>query len=345
MRAASLRALASGRGPQTVVRACTRFRAVACAATPPRRIDVVGAGFAGVAVTYFLLKQAAEAKLSVSVCLHDAKGVGGGASGVAAGLLNPFSARGTSLWCGVEGCEATERLLAVSEQALGRPVSCLGGSLHPLRSTTGKTSPPRSGRQQLSVEEAWALHGLRLPAPFQGVDVYPGGQVIDAPAYLAGLWAACQALARDAGNVDVQLCTQRVPSLGHLEAQGAGDIIVCAGAATTLLPELALLSLTTSGGHVAVLDTKAAAPHTSPAVMLPGAGYCAPTGDGSVVVGATKARALHTMAISLVLLTCLVGLTPPSTLCLLPEAGRAPRVCLQCRGGAAHGRRCPGGAG
>jgi glycine/D-amino acid oxidase-like deaminating enzyme len=300
MRAVSLRALA-GRGPPTVVLACSRCRAVACAATPPRRIDVVGAGFAGVAVTYFLLKQAAEAKLSVSVYLHDAKGVGGGASGVAAGLLNPLSARGTSLWRGLEGCASTERLLAVSEQALGRPVSCLGGSLHPLRSTAGKASHARSGRRQLSVEEAWAQHGLRLPPPFQGVDVYPGGRVIDAPAYLAGLWAACQALGRDAGNIDVQLCTQRVPSLSHLEAQGANDIIICAGAATTLLPELALLPLTTSGGHVAVLDTQAVAPHTSPAVMLPGAGYCAPTGDGSVVVGATKARALQSVAVPLVL--------------------------------------------
>ena len=288
MRAVSLRALASGRGSlQQFPRACDRCCAVACAAAPPRRIDVVGAGFAGLAVTYFLLKQAAAAQLHVHVCLHDAEGVGGGASGVAAGLLNPFSPRSdTSLWRGEEGCAATERLLAVAQQALGRPVSCLSGSLHPLKST-GK---PRSWRQQLSAEQAWTQFGLRLPAPFSGVDLYAGGRVIDAPAYLAGLWVACQAAGQhDAGN-RVQLCTQLVPSLAHLAAQGACDVIVCAGAATTLLPELEQLPLTTSGGHVAVLESPALA-RDSPAVMLPGAGYCAPTGDGSVVVGATKARA------------------------------------------------------
>jgi len=49
------------------------------------KVAVVGAGFAGLALCYYLLQQ------GVSVDLIEAKGLGGGASGAAVGLLHPYA--------------------------------------------------------------------------------------------------------------------------------------------------------------------------------------------------------------------------------------------------------------
>lgn len=284
----------------------SRLLVTASAPRPPeaRHVDVLGAGFAGVAVTYFLLSQAATRGTALSVRLLDAKGIGGGASGVAAGLLNPFSARGdVPLWRGVEGCAATERLLEVAEKALGSPVSCTAGSLHPHKkkhaAAPSSSAAAGSSCEKLSAQEAAKhLPGLLLPLTTPGVDFYARGRVVNAQAYLDGLWAACQDVERDAqGRVSVELVQHRVSSLQQLADGGAEDVVVCAGAAATLLPELAHLPLTTSGGHIVVLapqspDAQHLASH-APALMLPSSGYVAPTGDGTIVIGATKVYGVH----------------------------------------------------
>lgn len=47
-------------------------------------IAIIGAGFSGLALAYFLLQSSAH------VTLFDAVGIGGGASGIATGLLHPY---------------------------------------------------------------------------------------------------------------------------------------------------------------------------------------------------------------------------------------------------------------
>ena len=78
-----------------------------------RRIAIVGAGFAGVATAYHVFRQVADAHAEatadgktvapVRVTLIDEKGVAGGASGVAAGLLHPYTPRGKIIWRGHPG--------------------------------------------------------------------------------------------------------------------------------------------------------------------------------------------------------------------------------------------------
>jgi len=58
-----------------------------------RRIAIVGGGFAGCAVAWHLLA-AARPGAPIAVALFDGAGLGGGASGAAAGLLHPFTPRG-----------------------------------------------------------------------------------------------------------------------------------------------------------------------------------------------------------------------------------------------------------
>ena len=51
------------------------------------------------------------------VHLYDEKGIAGGASGVAAGLLHPYTPRGKLIWRGVEGVTETLRLVDAAEAA------------------------------------------------------------------------------------------------------------------------------------------------------------------------------------------------------------------------------------
>jgi glycine/D-amino acid oxidase-like deaminating enzyme len=66
---------------------------------------VVGAGLAGMAVVTFLLEKGCE------VVLFDHQGVGGFASGIAAGLLHPFTAKLKPKWIGQEALRACIDLL------------------------------------------------------------------------------------------------------------------------------------------------------------------------------------------------------------------------------------------
>ena len=69
---------------------CDRGMGGACAV---RRFAIVGGGFAGCAVAWHLLA-AARSGAPIAVALFDGAGLGGGASGAAAGLLHPFTPRG-----------------------------------------------------------------------------------------------------------------------------------------------------------------------------------------------------------------------------------------------------------
>jgi len=107
-------------------------------------VAIVGAGFAGVATAYHLAKRHLEGgeeeaeeeeeeeeddarrrrrrrrrrrARALVVHLYDEKGIAGGASGVAAGLLHPYTPRGKLIWRGVEGVTETLRLVDAAEAA------------------------------------------------------------------------------------------------------------------------------------------------------------------------------------------------------------------------------------
>ncbi len=88
------------------------------------RIAVIGAGFSGLGAAWHLLDQSPSSK----VVLFDPGGVGGGASGMAAGLLHPYvGEEGRRSVLATEGLDATKALIGVAEEKLGRKVADRNG--------------------------------------------------------------------------------------------------------------------------------------------------------------------------------------------------------------------------
>src|SRR5689334_22257232 len=83
-----------------------------------KTLAILGAGFSGLAVAWEFLKK------NWTVHLYDPSGIGGGASGVSAGLLHPFTGLRAKLAPdGYEGMQATLELLKVASEAMASPVS------------------------------------------------------------------------------------------------------------------------------------------------------------------------------------------------------------------------------
>ena len=118
-----------------------------------RHIAIVGAGFAGVATAYHVFRQVADAHAEatadgktvapVRVTLIDEKGVAGGASGVAAGLLHPYTPRGKIIWRGTEGVAATLELVEAAENA-ERVMEAATGTRRRRRSRPTSFAAPRA---------------------------------------------------------------------------------------------------------------------------------------------------------------------------------------------------------
>lgn len=83
----------------------------------PLRYAVLGAGFAGLSVTWHLLKLCPK-DVPLRIDIYDEVGIGGGASGVAGGLLHPYSPKVKLLWKGAECWAECLKLLSVAESAL-----------------------------------------------------------------------------------------------------------------------------------------------------------------------------------------------------------------------------------
>src|ERR1700722_10808140 len=85
-------------------------------------IAIIGAGFSGLAVAWHLLHHP-SASSRLKVHLFDSKEIGLGTSAIAAGLLHPFAGVHAKLnWRGHEGMDATQELLTIASQNLGRSV-------------------------------------------------------------------------------------------------------------------------------------------------------------------------------------------------------------------------------
>jgi len=76
------------------------------------KIAIIGAGFCGLGLAYYLSQNSKH-----KITLVDQLGIGGGASGIAAGLLHPYVGfKGRLNWRGHEALEETKKLLQYSNQ-------------------------------------------------------------------------------------------------------------------------------------------------------------------------------------------------------------------------------------
>lgn len=228
-------------------------------------IAILGAGFSGLATAWHLLQTIPK----VRVTLFDQKGIGGGASGVAAGLLHPYAgAHAKKNWCGEEGMEAALQLIEVSAKALNTPVANPSGlfraAITPEQKREFKKAAEAAcsdvfwwGQKQYEEKfSQWQSHeGIWIPS---ALTVYP-------ELYLQGLWEACQRLGS---------CLEiiKIKSLAELEAFDL--IIVAAGAASNLFPELAHLPIHPVKGQVIDLElpdelSELPSPLNSQAYLIP----------------------------------------------------------------------------
>lgn len=140
------------------------------------KIAIIGAGFCGLAMAWHMSREG-----GCEVTLFDDKGVGGGASGVAAGLMHPYPGKqARRSWRATEGLAATGCLLEEVERQLGRSVADRSGILR--RISTEE-------ERRVFAEHADAFGDVeriddQLVCITSGVTVF-------APLYLEGLWSLC----------------------------------------------------------------------------------------------------------------------------------------------------------
>ncbi|HEX2579053.1 MAG TPA: FAD-dependent oxidoreductase [Rhabdochlamydiaceae bacterium] len=182
------------------------------------KIGIIGAGFAGLACAYYLSEH-------FEITLFDQKGIGGGASGIASGLLHPYPGeQGRRSWHADEALAAAQELLQVAEAALGRSVARFGGILR-----KGPCLNPGDDVELLADASYFIKSGITVFSDL----------------YLAGLWKACE-------KRDVKIVLQKVGQLQELE--DFDQIVIAAGAGIRNFPECTHLKINFVKGQVLTLE-------------------------------------------------------------------------------------------
>jgi len=228
------------------------------------RIAIIGAGFSGLSAAWHLVKEA-----GCEVTLFDPKGVGGGASGIAAGLLHPYvGEEGKRSVRALEGMEAAKELLLVAEEILGKQVATHGGILRHV-----------VNEHALFLSHAQVYGDVKQIE--EGLFLIESGITVDCPLYLEGLW---QAIAARGGR----LILEEVKTLSTLEQ--FDHILVAAGPGIAQFPELSSLRYRSLKGQV--LLCKAPASVALPEKSSIGKGYVALLGGGERLchIGSTYER-------------------------------------------------------
>jgi glycine/D-amino acid oxidase-like deaminating enzyme len=209
------------------------------------KIAIVGAGFCGLAVAWYLLNHL-SAFPNLRVHLFDSKGIGKGASGIAAGLLHPYAGAHAKLnWRGQEGFQATCELLKIASQTLGRPVTAENQGILRLALNEEQLIDFQRCAEKYPNDAQWlSTAKCQLLAP--GCAQAPGlwirkGLAIYSSLYLQGLWQAC-------AQQGAKLEKRTIFSLKEL--QDYDLTIVTTGSDTLRLPEFVSLPLTLVKGQV-----------------------------------------------------------------------------------------------
>ncbi|MGR3911873.1 MAG: FAD-dependent oxidoreductase [Candidatus Rhabdochlamydia sp.] len=138
-----------------------------------KRIAVVGSGLAGLSAAYALSSLC-------KVVIFDHKGVGGGASGIAAGLLHPYAGKkGLLSWESKEALMKAKALIDQAEKALGVPTAHRGGILREGLITSPLSDVISLGENKHLITSGWTvfsslyLQGLWRLCEQNGVDFEP----------------------------------------------------------------------------------------------------------------------------------------------------------------------------
>lgn len=173
------------------------------------RIAIIGAGLSGLATCYYLLQ------LGCKVDLFDAKGVGGGASGIASGLLHPYPGEeGKRSWQADEAMQATCELLGAAQE----------------EPKMGIVRIPRTEEERAVLRRNLVSHEDVVES--EGVFLIKSGMTLNVPSYLQKLWKVCQAKG-------AKLHLHPIRALAELEEYD--QIVVAAGASSPSFSECKML--------------------------------------------------------------------------------------------------------
>ncbi|MBS0629224.1 MAG: FAD-binding oxidoreductase [Verrucomicrobia bacterium] len=197
-----------------------------------KKIAIIGAGFAGLATAYFLLKEG-----NVSVTIFEADRIGGGASGVCSGLLHPYpglSARRS--FKAEEALAVTKQLIRIAEEHTPKVVATQTGIL----------------RKSMNLDQRERLlqhcsHWGDVEQIEHDLFVIHSGITVLSENYLEGLSAAL--IKRGA-----EIIFQKVSSLNELESYD--HIVVAAGYGVREFPECQQLKIKFLKGQSLKLEGK-----------------------------------------------------------------------------------------
>ena len=240
---------------------------------------VAGAGIGGACAALALSR-------TRPVVVLDAVGPAAGASGAAAGLVNPFAGRRAArAWRAGEALAALDRFA----EAAGVPV-VRSGVLRPAGDAKQATAFAASadlspGEATWVRPEAAAERWPGIAAPWGALWV-PGGGHVDVAALVRGALAAAERNGAEMHSgvrlVRWETHLNAVHAITDQEQIDAEALVLCPGDGVSTLPRLAPLAFGRVRGQTVTLG--AALPAGSPAVA--GGVYAVPTAAG-VVVGAT----------------------------------------------------------
>lgn len=241
------------------------------------KIAIIGAGFAGLATAWHLFQK----RQDLEITLYDGAGIGGEASGIAAGLLHPFVGMRAKLNLhGKEAFESSCRLLIEAEKALNNPTFTSSGLLR-----LALNESQEKDYLECSKANSDVTFFDRQVSHHEALSSYPGILIPEAKTvyvqdYLKGLFLCCQKMGLKFENRKIEDLT---------ELSDHDKIIVTAGAGTHQFKELHSTVIYLVKGQTLELEW----PETIPPLKVPlsSQNYILMNQDmKSCIVGATYER-------------------------------------------------------
>lgn len=188
------------------------------------RIAIIGAGLAGLSAAWHLID-------SCEVVLFDSKGIGGGASGIATGLMHPYAGeQGRRSLFAAEGVRVSLSLMETVEKKFKTKIIIQRGIIRHVQNKQQKEmflSHVQTFNDVHYIEEDRFL--------------IESGVTVDCPQYLKGLW---QMIAEKGGKI------VRAEIVDLQTLQDFDEIVITAGAGSIKIPEVNSLPISILKGQV-----------------------------------------------------------------------------------------------
>ena len=233
------------------------------------KIAIIGAGFAGLALAYWLTRSQQN-----EVILFDRSPIGQSTSGLAAGLLHPYrSSSFQETWNANDCMRETLFLLKQASTALSYPCYSETGILRPLTVDKDLDVSFTEDIEFWPKEKTMQLNGINpIDACF-----LKRGITVDCPRYLEGLFTLCT-------KSGMQFRQEQISSIEDIP--GFDKIAICAGAYVTTIAETKTLPIVPIKGQL--LELAHASNETLPFPLFAKAYMI--TKEARAIVGSTFER-------------------------------------------------------